>query len=299
MKKLLSLWITIVLLSHGIFAQKGSPEVPFPKSAIQLKIKPSATDHTIRNWDSPHLVIYNPAMKQGKLLLFLPGTGGIAEKGPDDLLATAIEQGYRVINLSYIDNPAVCGVCIGSTLENDALCAEKFRMKRIYGDNTTSIIPDEPQDAIMNRFTKLLIYLTNTDKKGNWEIYLENGAPKWDQIAISGSSQGGGNAAFIAKRVLVARVISFSGGWDHASRNKIAGWYYQPSVTPPERWYGAYNIAEPTAAIILRTYKAMAIPENHIYPLSLEVRKGRKAHGEGIRNPGYKQQWIEMLGVGN
>jgi hypothetical protein len=274
------------------------------KKVIYLKIKPSTTDPSIKSFDSPHLVIYNPSLKQGKLLFYMSGTGGVPEKdGADELFfATAIEQGYRVINLSYINKQGVSNICVGTNLANDADCAEKFRIKRIYGKNTTSLISDEPQDAIMNRFVKLLIYLSVFDKKGNWEMYLENGEPKWENIAIAGCSQGGGMAAFIAKQVCVARVIIFSGGWDFSNKKKIAGWYFRESVTPPDRWYGNYHIAEHAAAPIAATYKAMAIPENHIYPLSLEVHQGHSAnpaHVEGIRNINYKPVWIEMLGNGN
>ncbi|MDO7138780.1 hypothetical protein [Algibacter lectus] len=32
--------------------------------------------------NSPHLVVYNPEYKQGKLLFFMPGTGGIVLSSP-------------------------------------------------------------------------------------------------------------------------------------------------------------------------------------------------------------------------
>jgi len=167
----------------------------------------------------------------------------------------------------------------------------------VFGTNLTSLIPDEPQDAIVNRLTKLLIYLKDFDKKGNWDIYLKkDGSVDWAMITVSGQSQGGGMAAFIAKRCMVNRIITFSGGWDYSAVNKIANWYFQPSITPSDRWFGTYNIKEPTASVIAKTYKAMAIPENHIYPLSLDVRKGKRAHGEGIQNIAYKKIWIKLLG---
>ncbi|MEQ9297183.1 MAG: hypothetical protein RIF33_01400 [Cyclobacteriaceae bacterium] len=187
----------------------------------------------------------------------------------------------------------------GDTLANDALCTEKFRTKRIYGDNLTPLNADEPQDAIVNRLTKLLIYLREFDKRGNWDIYLENDTLRWDQLTLTGQSQGGGMAAFIAKDRLVDRVITFSGGWDYSAEKNIAKWYYKESVTPTERWYGTYNIAEPSAAVLDQTYRAMAIPDGHVYPLDKEVRNGRRAHVEGVKNPAYQDTWIEMLGRGN
>lgn len=291
--------IVLGLMCFSSFAQTDASDHSLSKKVIQFIIKPSATDHTIKVADSPHLVMYHPDMKQGKLLLFMPGTGGLAKNGPDDFFATAMQLGYRVISLSYIDTPAVWTTCTPEVLADDVDCAEEFRIKRIFGTNTTPLISDEPQDAIMNRFSKLLIYLIDYDKPGHWGVYLENGVPKWDQIAVAGHSQGGAMASFIAKQILVDRVISFSGGSDHSSKNKLAGWYFKKSVTPPERWYGVYNIAEPTAAAIAATYRAMAIPDNHIYPFKLDVRRGKQPHAEVIENAAYKQQWIELLGVGN
>ncbi|MCL5127082.1 hypothetical protein [Algibacter sp. L4_22] len=275
-------------------AKKG-----FPEEYTVLNIEPSKTDSRIKEANSSHLVAYNPNTKQGKLFFFMPGTGGIALKGPRKLFSTAINQGYHVINISYINQPAVAQICKGKILEENSNCTEEFRTKRIYGNNAFSLINDKPQDAIVNRLTKLLIYLTEHDKKGNWSIYLENGTPKWSKIVVSGQSQGGGMAAFIAKQHLVNRVIDFSGGWDYSAKPKIAKWYYSTSVTPLNRWYGTYHTTEPLANIIKESYDAMGIPENHIYAFDLPVPEGKKGHSNGVRNIGYTKEWIELLGKGN
>ncbi|MEP3570329.1 MAG: hypothetical protein ABJN28_09440, partial [Flavobacteriaceae bacterium] len=253
----------------------------------------------IKNANTPHFIAYNPTIKQGKLLLFMPGTNGIALKGPKKLFYTALQQGYAVINLSYINTPAIAQICRGDALVDNANCAEAFRNRRVYGNTTFSLIDDEPYDAIVNRLTKLLIYLSKNDKKGNWNHYLEDGAPKWEEIALAGQSQGGGMAAFIAKTHLVARVIDFSGGWDYSAKNKIADWYSKSSVTPINRWYGTYHVKEPMASTIFKTYKAMNIPEKNIYALDLEVPIGKRAHSNGVRNIGYADKWIALLGKGN
>jgi hypothetical protein len=298
MRTFLILIQTALLTINNILPQ-GIVQITMPKNTIRFEIKPSNTDKTIKNANTPHLVLYDPSIKQGKLLLFLPGSNGIAENGPIDLFATAIQLGYRVISLSYINTPAVHEACAKEELEKDNNCGENFRIKRIYGENTTSVINDEPQDAIMNRFTKLLMYLAEDDKKGNWDMYLDNGNPKWEQIAVCGQSQGGAMACFIAKKLLVARVISFSGGTDRNAQGKLADWYFQKSITPPALWHGAYNKVEPTAALIARSFKILGIPSDHIYEFNSEVRSNKKAHGEGIRNTAYRKQWIELLGLGN
>lgn len=296
MKHCLLLLISILVFSTCSLAQQ---DTLFNKGTVVLNIEPSKTDSRITEANTPHLVAYNPSTKQGKLLLFLPGTGGIASKGPNDFFQIAIQQGYSVINLSYINTPAIAQICKGSTLSENSNCAEEFRIRRIYGTNNFSLVTDESYDAIVNRLTKLLVYLSEHDKKGKWNRYLEDGKPKWEEIALAGQSQGGGMAAFIAKRELVARVIDFSGGWDYSAINKIAEWYSKSSVTPPDRWYGTYHVEEPTAAIIITTYQAMNIPENHIYAFDLEFPDGAKAHSNGIRNVLYTDKWIALLGKGN
>jgi hypothetical protein len=270
------------------------------QSLSSVEVIPSETDASIVNGNDPHLVMYYKKARQGKLLLFMTGTGGIASKGPADFFKTAIDQGYRLISLSYVDTPAVSQVCIDINLKRDSNCADEFRMKRIYGKTTSfSLINDNKQDGMVNRLVKLLQYLVIHDKDGNWDKYLDNGSPKWSEIAVSGQSQGGGMAEYMGKHENVYRVISFSGGWDWAAKGRIAHWYYTSNTTPPDAWFGTYNVYEPTADIIANSYNALAIPKGNIYALDLPVRDGKKAHVEGISNPAYKQKWIEMLGKGN
>lgn len=301
MKNKMALFSKIVFVFFCISTniQAQSLGNSFNNNVKRVTIKPSKTDDKIKAFDLPHLILYDQSIKQGKLFLFLPGTNGVAENGPSELFKTAIEQGYRVICLSYINNPAVSNICIRENLQKDCDCAEKFRIKRIYGENVSTLITDEPQDAIINRFTKLLLYLVQNDKAGNWDYYLENGNPRWNKIVISGQSQGGGMSAFIAKKVLVDKIITFSGGWDYSANNEIAKWYYKKSITPPERWYGVYNVEEPASLIIAETYKALGIPKNHIYPLSLKNTNWKKAHVYGVKNVANKKIWIKMLGKGN
>lgn len=296
MKRFITLGLFYFLFCNNIVAQK---DLSFPIPNTILKIVPSKTDSRIYEANTPHLVLYNSTSEQGKLLLFLPGTGGIADRGPKEFFYAAVDLGYHVINLSYINTPAIAQICNGGILQENTTCAADFRVRRIYGTNTFPLIKDESFDAIENRLIKLLLYLAENDKKGNWNSYIENGKPKWEQIALAGQSQGGGMAAFIAKEHVVARVIDFSGGWDFSAKGQIAKWYSNSSVTPLNRYYATYHKQEPQAAIIVATYKALGIPENHVYAFDLEVPEGKKAHSNGVSNAKYKDKWIELLGRGN
>jgi len=127
---------------------------------------------------------------------------------------TAIKQEYKAINLSYIDNLGVSNICKGEVLTNDPDCTEKFRNQRVFGTKLTSLIPDEPQDAIVNRLAKLLTYLKDFDKKGNWGIYLkDDGSINWTMITVSGQSQGGGMALIMSKNQLLKSWIKHIKQW--------------------------------------------------------------------------------------
>jgi hypothetical protein len=295
------------------FADKvinNNPTVqPISAKYTRLAITPSATDPSISAWNAPSDVYYDPALKDNKILLWLPGTGGKAPsvtttKGPVAFFNVALTQGYRVIALSYITEPAVAQTCAPRVIAGNPNCAAQFRQKRIYGDNAFSGIPDQPQDAIVHRLTMLLTYLIQSDPNGHWSAYLYDGKITWDKFAVSGQSQGGGMAEYLGQRQTVARVISFSGGWDYSAPGKIATWYFGPKNTPANRWYATYHQKENVAETLAQSYKALGIPIEHTYELnqpllsSMTIDGKNPYHSEGMRNPIYQPIWLTMLGDG-
>lgn len=275
-----------------------------------IKVRPSETNTAIHAWDTVHIVYYDPQVKNNKILLWLTGTNGTTKNVPAAFFNTALEQGYKVVSLSFISMPAVAQVCVGTTLNGFSDCAAEFRRKRIYGDNNFSLINDEPQDAIIPRFVKLLQWLVKHDAAGNWQQYLDASftKPVWNKIAIAGQSQGGGMAQFIGKQETLARVISFSGGWDYADskEKKIAGWYFNKNATALDNCYATYHIHEMAAIQLAEICTALQLPTGHVFaldkPLMSETNTVRNSpnpyHGEGIRNITYRPIWITMLGSG-
>ncbi len=266
---------------------------------VRVDVRPSATAPDIKAADSPHIVLFKAGSVAGDLLLWMPGTQGVPHVGAQlDFPQFAAQQGYRVIMLSYITDQAVSGICVGKNLHNNRSCAEDFRHKRIFGGNAFSLIADQPQDAIVNRFGKLLQTLKATRPGENWEHYLHaDGSPRWDRVTVGGQSQGGGHAAFIAKSTPVARVIMLSGGWDKSTPKDIADWYAKPSATPPARWFSTFHVEEPTAKTMQEINQALNIPAANIGVLDKPVR-GARAHGEGLSNPAYQSWWKFALGRG-
>ncbi|PRB86462.1 hypothetical protein CQ022_09490 [Chryseobacterium culicis] len=295
----------MVSLSINLSAQKISLAIDF-SGYKKLKVKPSEADPSVKNWDSAHIVLYDKTIKNNKVLLWLTGTGGSTDHFPQSFFKTALDQGYRIIALSFISSPGVSKVCKGDFLSKDVDCAAEFRRKRIYGDNVFPIIPDQYQDAIIPRLIKLLQYLSKNDKEGGWSQYLNQntGKPVWSKIAIVGQSQGGGMAEFIAQHEAVARIISFSGGWDYSDSKtkKIAGWYAQKLVTPPQNVFATYHVKEVAATNLAEICKALHIPAENVFALDQPIDQARNKpnpyHVEGVKNPVYKPIWIKMLGSG-
>jgi predicted esterase len=305
-----SLWLLVALVGAGAAAAHAQGDQrPADTAALVVRhIVPSSIDTSVRRFNAPHLVVFDRAVKaDAPLLLFLPGTGGRPDN-TSEFAAVAARQGYRVIGLAYVDEPAVQQVC---PREPDPECAEKVRRKRIYGDDVTGLIDDRPNESIVSRLAMLLAALERAYPDEGWSRYLENGKPEWTRIAVSGLSQGAGMAAYIAQRTMVDRVVLFSSPWDNYGRMRnLAPWLrHGHGATSPERWYAAYHRNENTADDIQRAYAALQIPRDHIHVFTLEPARRVSAnpfHPSVVGNaatprnadgtPAYAPEWRAMLG---
>jgi dienelactone hydrolase len=263
------------------------------------QIKPSDADSSIKRFDQPNVVLFTRLSDSQQLLLFLPGTSGVASR-PMDFLRDAADAGYRVVSLSYNDEPSVEQACSRTSSRS---CPALVRTRRIFGDEVTDRIDDKRSECIVGRLVALLRSLDRLHKRQNWGEYLHGSEPDWTRIVVVGHSQGGGMAAFIAKTNLVARVVMFSGGWDHGPScaeadgcDDLAVWYGDPSVTPPDRWFAAYHSNERHAGFIARSYAALRIPVDHLRIFTLQASQRLSYHSSVIRNAAYKAEWSYLVG---
>jgi len=146
----------------------------------------------------------------------------------------AARVGYHVVGLTYVNGGGLAKVC--PTAADPNACYENARLEIIEGVDRSPIVDVNVANSIDNRLTRLLQYLAVRYPEEGWERFLLRDAPKWSQIAISGHSQGGGNAAMIAKIRLVARVVLFSSVTD--SIHAEAPSWVATHLTPSERYYG-------------------------------------------------------------
>ena len=201
---------------------------------VEHIIAPQATDPAIdQALDNHYGWLDTTARSNHKLFVFLPGTG----QNPS--IFRLVEQeaarvGYHVIGLMYVTAGGLAKVC--PTTPDPSACYQDSRLEIIDGINRNGVVPVDVANSIDNRLTKLLRYLTQQYPDEGWDRFLLRDQPKWSQIAISGHSQGGGNAAMIAKNRLVDRVVLFSSVTD--SIHTEAPSWVATHVTPAERYYG-------------------------------------------------------------
>ncbi len=290
------------ILHAAALALAGSTLVATPPAATTAElVRPSAADPAIRRFDDPNVVIANTkAGADAPLAIFMPGTGG-RPQNVLPLLSVVASQGYRVIGLTYDDEPAGNLTC---TRRSPPACLAQFREMRVFGSGSGGPVTNPPGEAIVPRLAALLAYLAKAHPDAGWGAYLApDGAPKWDRIVVSGLSQGAGMAAFIAKRVTVARVVLFSSPWDVAGMDdRPAPWLTLPSATPPDRWWAERHVNEKTTGLLEHAYAALQISTDHILlfdkglPPRTPADSPNPYHGSTVRNVDYAPQWKRLYG---
>ncbi len=289
--------------------QSQSTSIP---GRMEYEVAPSVADPEIKRFDKPNIALFNNDVKRdAPLLVFFPGTGS-EPKSSWPFLEAAADAGYRVIGLMYdngVSVPQTCGP------QADPACSDRFREKRIFGDAESKDIDDLPAESVVNRLVKFLQSLDAHLPRDGWGQYLVNGQPNWARIAVAGHSQGGGVAAYIAKKKSVYRMINLSGAWDRVEATKQwAPWITSPSATPMDRWYAAYHAKESRAAAMKDAYVVLRIPPDHIRVLTLEpnpannLPKGADVYhvsmaATGVTpldangQPAYAPDWAFLLGA--
>lgn len=243
---------------------RAQPLLPAASGLVEVQVRPSRTDPAIKTFDQPHAIYVNrdivvdrkaglPAAR-GELLLFLPGTApapGADEKpaagrpAASEFCRLAANLGYHAIFLRY-PNALSASVC---ARDEDPAEFERFRLAVITG-GTSRHITIARSESIEHRLIKLLQHLQQLRPRESWEQFLtSDGAIRWAAIAVAGQSQGGGHAALIATRHLVARVVATGAPKDYSLRHgRPAAWLAAPSATPKSRFFCFNHVQDRQAA---------------------------------------------------
>lgn len=143
-------------------------------------------------------------------------------------LNEAMESGYIVIQLAYDNRESVnFDLCPNGTMIDD--CAGQVRLEKISGIDHSSIISTNLADGIENRLVKLIGFLSSNGFNLPTNIISGNQVV-WSEVNVSGHSQGGGIAYYIAKNFGAARACMLASPYDspdgvNASAPTIADWF--------------------------------------------------------------------------
>lgn len=193
--------------------------------------------------DDSIYVTLNPSVAaNGKLLIFLPGTGA-KTRHYLEFPNLAASLGYRCISLSYPNGyPTIATICAGSS---DADCYYDIRREVCYGEDVSANVDVDPLNSIYTRLVKTLEYLIAQYPQQQWEQFLDNGEPEWENIAVSGHSQGSGHALYLAKTQSVDRLIMFAGANDYSNYySSPASWTSLPGITPVNRFFSFLHLRD-------------------------------------------------------
>ncbi len=204
----------------------------------QYYILPKTTDTSITTALSSHFVsVQEGGVLKNVLYVFLPGT----YRNPARCLATtkkAASLGYHSIGLMY-DNSVRGNPTCSPT--GDITCHSRLRLEVIDGIDRHPSVAVNRSNSLINRLTKLLMYLHKTYPAQNWSQYLVNGKPNWSKIIIAGHSQGGAIAGVIGKHYPVKKVIMIS-MIDFLNNGKMPDW--QTSQVNKEKYYALTNTSD-------------------------------------------------------
>lgn len=228
----------IVALILTISSPAFSQDCPTTE-IINRQVRASQTDPKIPFELVRHQVWINPACEQnGKLLVHLVGTIDIPSS-TTFFPALAANRGYRVVSLKYPNDLSAQSACRNS---EDTDCYENFRREIVEGVDTSSDLEVNRANSIENRLQKLLQYLIAEYPEESWSDFLVDDEVNWRKLVVSGHSQGGGHAAFIAKDRVVERVIMFASPNDYDAVNgTAAAWTAAPHLTPDSAYYAFGN----------------------------------------------------------
>jgi hypothetical protein len=207
-----------------------------------LRVDPHQTDPAIATVHGPHIAVYDPqAASRHKLLLFLPGTGAKAA-GSLQLDSAFARWGFHAISLDYEDNV----IAVSCAHSMDPTAFGRYRDAIVTGASVSNQVKVNRANSILNRFTRLLVYLTAHNPGGGWGEFLSHGQPVWSRIIVAGHSQGAGHAAYIGKLFRVDRVLMFSGPQDYMDKlHRPAPWQAKRSATPASRYFAFLNLKDP------------------------------------------------------
>jgi hypothetical protein len=183
-------------------------------------VHPSTTDPLITTFNATNFVsVQTGGILKNLLFVNIPGTNRTPSQCKV-ITQKAVTLGYHAISLTYPNTTAGNPLCSPT---GDTTCHSRLRREVIDGIDRHPSIAITPTNSIINRLTKLLIYMHKVQPTQGWGQYIVNGKINWSKVIVAGHSQGGALAGVIGRFYPVKRIIMFS-MVDFLNNGKIPDW---------------------------------------------------------------------------
>ncbi len=231
MRKIAILFYVLIIISCN---KQDEPTPGIDPQNISLLIDPVQTDGNYSSNEKSHYVVRNNQTHLNKLLLFIGGSFS-TPKNYNRVCDYGASIGLDVISISYPNN--VAAAPLGSS--SDQFVFDNYRDEICFGNSVSDEVDVNNFDSINTRTIKLLEYLHLEYPDQNWNQYLtSSNILHWENIIVSGHSQGSGHACYLGKKNMVDRVVMFSGPNDYSSYyDEPANWVSQIGDTPIDKHF--------------------------------------------------------------
>lgn len=156
---------------------------------VEHAVDPSDTDSGIVKSDARNVAVYMKNIgEDGRLLVFFGGAQSFRQTPNIPFIADALEHHYRVIMIDYVYNPPGTLLCD----QANEPCFSDYRKAKIFGGAPMKGLNISTQEGLVARTASMLRYLHRKWPAEHWDQYLDQGQPRWANIAVSGFSQGAG-----------------------------------------------------------------------------------------------------------
>lgn len=220
-------------------------------------VLPQSTEPKLTGWLDPHIAAApRQPLSSPHLWIFLCGSYGKPQRQVS-IIEHIASMGHWVINLRYPNDWTIGGL---SRRSAHLHAHEALRLQILDGRARSGLLDLPPQDCILNRLQKLLIWLAWRHPEQGWSAFLNGDEPQWDRIAVAGHSQGGGHAAIMGKQLPLERVVMLSAPADCVDGDEApAPWLSRSGATPPENYFGFAHLRDHAIGRITLAWEALGL----------------------------------------
>lgn len=188
----------------------------------------------------------------GKLVVLLPDLGD-PPSHYKELLREFARTGHHALAL-----PAISATSASELCGANPACYDAVRFEIWDGLDHSPKLQLTPADGIAARLVAGLQALEKLHPGQNWATYYSAALPAWTKTRLVGHGEGASQAAWVAGKQLVERVVLLAGPLD-GQGSELAAWVNNGHLTPTASWFGLSHTGDPQWARIAKSWTALGL----------------------------------------